>query len=110
MADIIQLYFFICLGIILFSIGLLGIFVHTSAIRILISIEIMLNAAILNFAAFNSYLSISDFSGWSFAFIIFALAAAEAVIGLAIFLSVYRRFQDINLGNIFFLGEATEKN
>ena len=104
----IDLIWFILFSSILFAIGFLGVITQTNGIRILISIEIMLNAANINFVAFNSYLGLVDFSGWSMALFVIGIAAAEAAIGLAIFISVYRSFGDITLGNIFSLGEVKE--
>ena len=104
----IEIIWFLLLSIVLFSVGLLGVITQTNGIRILISIEFMLNAANVNFIAFNSYYGLVDFTGWSMALFIIAIAAAEAAIGLAIFISVYRSFGDITLGNIFSLGEASE--
>ena len=101
--------YFLILSILLFSLGLFGIFTQTNAIRILISVELMLNAANINFVAFNS-LYAGSFDGWTFALVIIAIAAAEAAVGLAIFISVYRSCNEITLGNIFSLRESTEGN
>lgn len=104
----IDIIWFIVFSTALFVTGLLGVITQTNGIRILISVEFMLNSANINFIAFNSYLGLVDFSGWSMALFVIAIAAAEAAIGLAIFISVYRSFGDITLGSIFSLGEATE--
>lgn len=106
----IGLEFFMALSVIMFSIGLFGIFTQTNAIRILIAVELMLNAANINLVAINAYVGTTDFSGWTFALVVIAIAAAEAAVGLAIFISVYRSFNEITLSNIFTLRESTEGN
>ena len=83
------------LGVILFSIGLLGAFTRKNAIVVLMSIEVMLNAANLNFLAGASHYSDGD--GWEFTAIAIAIAAAEVAIGLAILLSLYSTQETISL-------------
>ena len=80
--------------------------------RILISVEIMLNSANLAMVAFNGMfgLGIGNLDGWIFALIVIGVAAAEAAIGLAIFLSVYRNFGEITVSNIFTLKEQEVAN
>ncbi len=82
----------------LFCIGLYGIIVRKNAIIVLMSIEIILNAAILNFVAFSSYLA--DPSGQVFALLAIAIAAAEAAVGLAIFLALYQSHGTVELDKI----------
>ena len=69
-----------------FRIGLFGVLTQKSAIRILISIEILLNSANINFVAFSSFSE--GYDGWIMALFVMSLAAAEAAIGIAIFLNV----------------------
>jgi NADH:ubiquinone oxidoreductase subunit K len=106
----IAIEYFVILSTLIFSIGLFGIFTQTNAIRILICVELMINGAIINFVAFNSLFGTVSYEGWTFALVIIAIAAAEAAIGLAIFISVYRSFGEITLGNIFSLRESSEGN
>ena len=75
------------LGVILFFIGLLGAFTRKNAIVVLMCIEVMLNAANLNFVAGATHYS--DVDGWVFTAIAIAIAAAEVAIGLPILLSRY---------------------
>lgn len=82
----------------LFCIGLYGIIVRKNAIIVLMSIEIILNAAILNFVAFSSY--IGDASGQVFALLAIAIAAAEAAVGLAIFLVLFESHGTVELDKI----------
>ena len=83
------------LGVILFFIGLLGAFTRKNAIVVLMCIEVMLNAANLNFVAGASHCS--DVDGWVFTAIAIAIAAAEVAIGLAILLSLYSTQETISL-------------
>jgi len=78
------------LSALLFSIGLYGIFTRRNAVGILLSIELMLNSAILNIVIFNRFVAPSDVDGQVLALFIIAVAAAEAVVALAIFVSFYR--------------------
>ena len=83
------------LGVILFGIGLLGTFYHKNAIVVLMCIELMLNAANLNFVAAASHYG--DVDGWVCTAIAIAIAAAEGAIGLAILLSLYSTQGTISL-------------
>jgi len=83
------------LGVILFGIGLLGAFLHKNAIVVLMCIELMLNAANLNFV--SAAMHYGDVSGWVFTAIAIAIAAAEVAIGLAILLSMYSKQETISL-------------
>ncbi|MDP7001997.1 MAG: NADH-quinone oxidoreductase subunit NuoK [Candidatus Thalassarchaeaceae archaeon] len=83
------------LGVILFGIGLLGTFYHKNGIVVLMCIELMLNAANLNFVA--AALQFGDVNGWVFTAIAIAIAAAEVAIGLAILLSMYSTQETISL-------------
>ncbi|OGS51096.1 MAG: NADH-quinone oxidoreductase subunit K [Euryarchaeota archaeon RBG_16_68_12] len=85
----------------LFCIGLYGILVRKNAIIVLMSIEIILNAAILNFVAFSSYAQPGgDPAGQVFALLAIAIAAGEAAVGLAIFLTLYQTHGTVELDKI----------
>lgn len=75
----------------LFCIGLFGVLARRNAIAILMGIELMLNAVNVNLIAFWRYATPEKINGQVFAVIVFAVAAAEVAVGLAIFISVYRR-------------------
>ena len=76
----------------LFSIGLFGVLSRRNAIAILLGIELMLNSVNINLAAFWRYgQNLSQMTGQVFAIIVFAVAAAEVAVGLALVISVYRR-------------------
>ena len=78
----------IYLSTVLFCIGLFGVLFRRNAIILLMCIELMLNAVNLLFTAFSSYMGDSD--GQIFVFFIMVVAAAEAAVGLAILVLVYR--------------------
>lgn len=80
---------YLLLAAALFTIGLLGVMTRRNLIALIISIELMLNAANINFVAFSQYLGQS--AGGVMAVLVLALAAAEAAVGLAIGLYLYRR-------------------
>jgi NADH-quinone oxidoreductase subunit K len=84
----------------LFAIGLLGVLVRRNAIAVLLGIELMLNAANINFVAFWRYGHVSQMEGLVFALIVITVAAAEAAIALAIILNVYRNFKTVNVDQI----------
>jgi NADH-quinone oxidoreductase subunit K len=75
----------------LFSIGLYGVLARKNAIAILMGIELMLNAVNINLVAFWRYRTPEEMAGQVFAVIVFAVAAAEVAVGLALFISLYRR-------------------
>ena len=74
----------------LFCIGLFGVLTRRSAIGILLGLEFMLNAANINFLALWRAGSMQSMSGAVFSVIVYAVAAAEVAVGLAIILSIYR--------------------
>ena len=74
----------------LFNIGLYGVLARKNAIAILMGVELMLNAVNVNLVAFWRYLSPTVITGQAFAVMVFAVAAAEVAVGLALFISIYR--------------------
>jgi len=85
---------------VLFAIGLLGVIVRRNAIAVLLGIELMLNAANINFVAFWRYRGGEGVEGLVFVLMVITVAAAEAAIALAIILNVYRRFKTVNVDQI----------
>jgi len=75
----------------LFSIGLFGVLSRRNAVAILLGIELMLNSVNINLVAFWRYSDVRMIAGQVFAIIVFAVAAAEVAVGLALVISVYRR-------------------
>ncbi|MHB9035860.1 MAG: NADH-quinone oxidoreductase subunit NuoK [Armatimonadota bacterium] len=96
----IPISWFLTVGAMLFSIGLFGMMVRRSAIGMLLSIELMLNAANINLVAFGSYLKLPVIAGQVFAVFVITLAAAEAAVGLAIVINIYRNEQHIDADKI----------
>jgi len=87
------------LGAILFAIGVVGIFLNRkNVIILLMSIELMLLAVNMNFVAFSHYLQ--DAAGQIFVFFILTVAAAEAAIGLAILVALFRNLRSINVDDL----------
>lgn len=92
---------YLLLSALLFSVGLAGALMRRNAIMVLISIELMLNAANLNFIAFWRYHSHPELlTGIIFAMFSIAIAAAEAAVGLALVIVVYRHYKTTNLDQI----------
>ena len=75
----------------LFSIGLFGVLSRKNAVAILLGVELMLNAVNINLVAFWRYGTVTQMAGQVFAIIVFAVAAAEVAVGLALVISVYRQ-------------------
>ncbi|MCA1812613.1 MAG: NADH-quinone oxidoreductase subunit NuoK [Halobacteriales archaeon] len=91
----IPVYWYFVLASAMFSIGTYAVVSQRSAIKVLMGIELMLNAANINFAAFGAFGGGS--SGIAFAFFSIALAAAEAAIGLAIFVNLFRLRESVDV-------------
>ena len=96
----IPLSWYLILAAALFCIGLYGVLARRNAIAILLGIELMLNAVNINLIAFWRYLNPENISGQVFALIVFAVAAAEVAVGLALVISLYRRRNTIVAENI----------
>lgn len=96
----VPLSWYLILGAILFAIGMFGALTRRHVIGILMSIELMFNAVNLNFVAFSRYLPQSQLEGQVFAIFVLTVAVAEAAIGLAIVLGLYRNFQTVNVDEV----------
>ena len=96
----IPISWYLTVGAMLFCIGLFGMMIRRSAIGMLLSIELMLNAANINLVAFGSYLKLPTIAGQVFTTFVITLAAAEAAIGLAIVINLYRLEQHIDADKI----------
>jgi NADH-quinone oxidoreductase subunit K len=95
----ISLSHFLVLGALLFSISVAGIFINRkNVIILLMSIELMLLAVNMNFVAFSHFLE--DIAGQVFVFFILTVAAAEAAIGLAILVVLFRNRRTINVQDL----------
>jgi NADH-quinone oxidoreductase subunit K len=87
----IPLSWYLTLSAALFSIGLFGVLSRKNAVAILLGVELMLNSVNINLVAFWRYGDVLQMAGQVFAIIVFAVAAAEVSVGLALVISVYRR-------------------
>ena len=97
----ISMNWFLIFAAALFSIGLYGVLARKNAILILMGIELMLNAVNINLVTFWRYSTDpSSVTGQVFAVIVFAVAAAEVAVGLALVISVYRRRLTISADEI----------
>jgi len=96
----VSLNHYLVLGAILFCLGAFGALTRRNAIAILMSVELMLNAVNLNFIALARYLPHTQLTGQAFAIFVIAVAAAEAAVGLAIVLGLYRNFKTVNVDEI----------
>ena len=93
-----ELNFYLILALLLFSIGVIGVLTRRNAIVVFMYIELMLNSVNLVFVSFSSFLG--NLNGQIFVFFIMTVAAAEAAIGLAIIIALYRNKSTINLDEI----------
>ncbi len=84
----------------LFCIGIYGVLARRNSVGILMGIELMLNAVNINLVAFWRYLQPTDSTGQVFALFVLVVAAAEAVVGLALIISVYRDRRSIDAEKI----------
>ena len=85
---------YLVLSAILFSIGTAGVFIRRNLITILLSIEIMLNAVNLSFVAFGRFAGTAD--GQIITFFVMTVAAAEAAVGLALVIALFRHKESLN--------------
>ena len=91
----IPLYYYLLVAAMLFCIGLYGVLARRNAVAILMGLELMLNAANINLVAFWRYGNTANIAGQAFAVMVFAVAAAEVAVGLALVISVYRRHRTV---------------
>ncbi len=91
---------FLALAAILFAIGIFGVLTRRNIIGILMSIELIFNATNINLVAFNRFLHVDQLWGQGFAIFVITLAAAEAVVGLALVLAIYRNLKSTYVENM----------
>jgi NADH-quinone oxidoreductase subunit K len=90
----VPLHYYLLVSAVVFAIGVTGVLVRRNLIVVLMSIELMLNAVNLTFVAFSRFLG--SMEGQVVVFFVMSVAAAEAVIGLAIIISVFRHRQSLD--------------
>jgi len=91
----IGLHHYLVFSLCLFILGLYGVLTRRNVIGVLMSIELMFNAANVNLVAFSRYTDPNIFQGQIFAIFVIVLAAAEAAVGLALVLSIYRHVRTL---------------
>ena len=100
MIDTLQIY--LCVSAILFNFGIFAVITRKNAVAILMGIELILNAANVNFIAFNRFGDFKVLDGHIFSIFVIVLAAAEAAVALAIIINLFK-----NMGSVK-VDEATE--
>jgi len=96
----VPLWMYLVVAALLFCIGIYGVLARRNAVAILMSIELMLNAVNINLVAFWRYITPLEMSGQAFAAFVFVVAAAEAAVGLAIIISVYRNRRSVIVDDV----------
>ena len=90
-----SLHYFLMLSAILFGIGIYGVLSRRNILGILMSIELMFNAANINLIAFNHFLYPNQVWGHGFVIFVMTLAAAEAVVGMSLVLAIYKNLKSV---------------
>ncbi|MFQ5720329.1 MAG: NADH-quinone oxidoreductase subunit NuoK [Acidobacteriota bacterium] len=95
---------YLALSVLLFGIGTIGVLTRRNAIVVMMSIELILNAASINFVAFSNHIATAtgepSYAGQIFSLFIIAVAAGEAAIGLAIVIALMRSRETVNVDQI----------
>ena len=94
----IPIEYYLILSAFMFSVGIVGVLTRRNAIVVFMSVELMLNSANLTLVTFSSYLG--DVTGQLFVFFVMAVAAAEAAVGLAIIIAIFRNKLTVNIDEI----------
>ncbi|MBE0571798.1 MAG: NADH-quinone oxidoreductase subunit NuoK [Ignavibacteriaceae bacterium] len=90
--------YYLILSAFMFTVGIVGVLTRRNAIVVFMSIELMLNSANLTLITYSSYLG--DVAGQLFVFFVMSVAAAEAAVGLAIIIAIYRNKLTVNIDEI----------
>ena len=96
----IPLGYYLMLSAMLFVIGLCGALTRRNAIIVLMGVEVMFNAGILNLIAFWHYMHYASLTAQMFAIFAISIAAAESAIGLALVIAVYRHYKSVDMDEI----------
>ena len=91
---------YLILSAVLFSIGLYGVLSKRNAVVILMCVEIMLNAVNIALIAFSRYIAPALLTGQIFAIFVIVVAAAEAAVGIAIIITIYRRRESVDVEQV----------
>lgn len=96
----IHIEYLMLLSLVMLFVGIFGFFTHRSTLAMLISIELMLNAADLNFAAFNRIIYDNNQEGYFFTLFSIAITAAETAIAIAIIINLYRTLRNTDVKHL----------
>ena len=96
--SLIPMEYYLILSAFMFSVGVAGVLIRRNAIVVFMCIELMLNSANLTFVTFSSYLG--NPIGQIFVFFVMTVAAAEAAVGLAIIIAIFRNKKTVNIDEI----------
>ena len=97
---VVPLSWYLLLAAALFSVGFFGVLARRNAVAVLMGVELMLNAVNINILAFWRYVRPDDPTGQIFSIFVLTVAAAEAAVGLALIISIYRTRQTVNIDEI----------
>ncbi len=100
MISVIPIQHILILTTLMFFIGVYGFLTRKNLITILMSTELILNSAAINFVAFNKYYYQGEMQGHFFSLFIIAIAAAEAAIAIAIIVNLFRNFRSVNVEEV----------
>jgi len=95
-----KLIYFLIISALLFGVGLYGVLTKRHLIHVLLSVELILNAVLINLVAFSSFTTPDKITGQMFAVFVIVVAACEVGVGLAIILSVYRKKRTVDINNV----------
>ncbi len=95
-----KLIYFLIISAVLFGIGMYGVLTKRHLIHVLLSVELILNAVLINLVAFSSFTTPDKITGQMFAVFVIVVAACEVGVGLAIILSVYRKKRTVDINNV----------
>lgn len=90
---------YLILSAVLFAIGLFGVITQRNVIKVIMCLEIMLNAVNISLIAFSLYVSPTYLTGQIFAIFVMVVAAAEVAVGIAIIISIYRNRESVDMEN-----------
>ncbi|OIP84368.1 MAG: NADH-quinone oxidoreductase subunit K [Porphyromonadaceae bacterium CG2_30_38_12] len=96
---------YLLLSLVMFFAGIYGFISRKSLLMILISIELILNAADINFVVFNRYLYAGHMEGFFFALFTIAVSACETAVAIAIVINIYRNLHNVNVDSLHELHE-----
>lgn len=96
----IPMFAYLAVSTLMFFIGVYGFLARRNMLTILMSLELMLNAADINFAVFNRYLYPGQMDGMFFTLFAIGVSAAETAVAIAIIINIYRNLKDISVDEV----------